>query len=300
MKLRQPPLHGLGGGGLVGAGLLGDLENDAGGAVYLGGGVGVLRLQRDVRHLAEAHRAAGGQGEEHIGHVLYGLKLGVGADGEGLGAVFHAAAGVEQILPRQELGDLGGGEPQAGGPGGVQLHGDLLGYAAVDRHLGHPVDALQGRGHGVLRQGLELRQVIPRQGHYGRGHQLAEVQVHNDGVHGVLRQAQPVELLPQLGGGNVQIRAVHVGDLELAHAVGRGGGNLVHAGDRHDGGLQGPGHQLLNVAGVGPVVVADHHGHRGLHLRHQGHLQLRGEHQAEDGDHDHRQKRGHLVLNAEF
>ena len=300
LQLCQASLHGLGGGGLIGAGLLGDLENDAGGAVHLGGGVGELRLQRYVRHLAEAHRAAGGQGQKHIRHVLHRLELGVGADSQGLGPVLHAAAGIEQVLGRQELGDLGCGQPQAGGPCGVQLHGDLLRHTAVDGHLGHAVNALQSRGHRILRQGLQLCQVAAGQGHHGRGHQLAEVQVHDDGIYGVFRQAQPVKLFPQLGGGDVKVRALHIGDLELAHAVGGGGGHLVHAGDRHDGGLQRPGDELLDIAGVGAVVIADHHGHGGLHLRHQGHLQLSGEDQAENRNHDNGQKRCHLVLDAEF
>ena len=294
----QPLHHLLGDVDLVGGGLLGDLEHHAGGLAGLCHGVHVLVLQGDVGYFAQTHRAAGGEGEDHVPHVVHRLELGVGGDGQLLGPVFQAPAGVDEVLTRQELGHVGGAQAIARRPGGVQLHGDLLLHAAVHRHLGHAVDALQGGDHQVLRQGLELAQVLAHQGDHGRGHQGAEVHVDDDRVHGVLREAHHVELLPELRGGDVQVRAVHVSNLNLAHAVGGGGGNRVHAGDGHDGSLQGPGDQLLNVAGAGPGVVAGHHGHGHLHLRHQGHLELRGEHQAEDADQDAGQDGRHLVLDA--
>ena len=175
MQLCQPPLHGLGGGGLVGAGLFGDLEDDAGASAHFGRGVGGFRLQNDVRYFAQAHCAAGGQREQHVCHILYRLEFGVGTDGERLRAVFHVASGVQQVLTCQKLGDLGGGQAQTGGAGGVQFHGNLLGHAAVDTDLRHAVDPLQRRSHGILRQRLEFCQIIAGQGHNGRRHQFAEV-----------------------------------------------------------------------------------------------------------------------------
>ena len=72
----------------------------------------------------------------------------------------HIAAGIQQVLARQELGDIAVGKPQTGGAGGVDLHGDLLGHTAVDLHLGHAVNALQSGRDGILRQRLQLCQII--------------------------------------------------------------------------------------------------------------------------------------------
>ena len=291
--------HRLGGGRLVGPGPLGHLEHHAGRAVGLGHRVRIGVLQGHVGHLGQAHRPAGGQGEEHIGHVLHRLELGVGGDGQGLAAVVQLAAGVEQVLGGQHLGDIGVAQAIAGGPGRVHLHGDLLAHAAGDGHLGHAVHPLQGGDDSILGQGLDADQVVPHQGDDGRGEQVADVDVDDDRLGHPVRQGEHIELLPQLGGGDVQVGAVGVGDLELAEPVRGGGLDLLHPGHRHDRRLQGPADQLLHVLGAGPVVIAHHHGGGGLHVGEQGHLEPGGEHHPEDGDHDDRHQGGHLVLDAE-
>ena len=212
--------HCLRGGHLVGAGLLGDLEQHAAGGVHIRDGVGVRGLQCHVCHLAQADRTAGGQRDQHIGHVLHRLELSVGTDRQLLGAAFQIAAGIEQVLRRQDLRDIAVGKAQLRGPGGIQLYGDLLVYAAVNIHGGHAVDPLQRRHHHVVRHRLQIRQVLAHQSDHGGRHHVADVDVDNNGVHGAVRQGEHVELLPQLGGGDVHVRAVHIGDLHLADAVG--------------------------------------------------------------------------------
>ena len=61
------------------------------------------------------------------------------------------------------------------------------------------------------------------------------VDIHDDGVRGPVRQRQLVKLLPQLGGCNVQVRSICIGDLELADPLRGGGAHLFHAGYRHNG-----------------------------------------------------------------
>ena len=58
--------------------------------------------------------------------------------------------------------------------------------------------------------------------------------------------------------------------------------------------------QFLHIAGAGAVIVADHHGGRVFHVGQQRHLELSGKDQAEDGDHDDGQQRGHLMLDTKF
>ena len=280
--------------------MLGHLKEYAGRAIYLGDGVRIGSLQRHVRHLGQADGTAGGQGQEHIGHVVHRLELGVGGDRQGLGAVLHVAAGVEQIFRSQEITDIGIGQAVARRPGGGELYGDLLAHAAKDVHGGHTSDALQGRPHGVLRQSLQLRQVVAHQGHHGGGHHIADVQVDDDRVGAAVRQGEGVELLPQLGGGDIHVGAVHIEDLHGGDAVGGAGLDLIHAGDRHDGRFQGAGNQLLHVAGAGAVVVAIDIGRRVGHIGQQGHLELGGKDHAEDQDQDDRQKGSHLMLDAKF
>ena len=292
--------HSVGGGHLVGPGLLGHLEHHAGRAVGLGHRVRLLRLQPYVGHLRQADGPPGGQGEDHAGHILHRLKLGVGGDGEGLGAVLEVAAGVEKVFRRQHLGDVGVGQPQTGGPGGVHLHRHLLGDAAGDGYLGHPVDALQGGGHRILGQRLDRDQVVPLEGNQSGGHQVADVDVDDNGVGGPVRQGDAVKLLPQLGGGDVQIGPLHIGDLDLGHAVGRGGLHSLHPGHRHNGRLQRPGDQLLHIGGSGPVIVAHDQSGGGLHVWQKGKLELGGKDHAENGDHNDRHQGGHLVLDTEF
>ena len=143
----------------------------------------------------------------------------------------HVAAGVEQIFRSQEITDIGIGQAVACRPGGVELYGDLLAHAAVDVHGGHAPNALQGRPHGVFRQVLQLRQVVAHQGHHGRGHHIADVQVDDDRIRAAVRQGEGVELLSQFGGGGIHVGAVHVEDLHRGDAVGGAGLDLVHAGD---------------------------------------------------------------------
>ena len=209
-------------------------------------------------------------------------------------------AGIEQVLRHQELGDVVLGKAVAAGAGGVHLHGDLLGNAAADGDLGDAVDTLQGGGHGLLREVLQLAEILTDEGHHGGGHQVGEVHIHDDGVQRALRQGQRVKLFPQLHGRHIQVRAIGVGDLELADAVGGGRADALHAGNRHHRRLQGAGQKLLHVAGGGAVIIAVHNSHRRLHVRQKGHLELGGEHRAEHGDHDDRQNGGHLMLDTEF
>ena len=133
---------------------------------------------------------------------------------------------------------------------------------------------------------------------HGGGHHLAHVHVDDDGIGGVIRQGDHVELLPQLGGRDVGVRAVHIGDHDDADVFGGGGLDLIHAGDGHDGRLQRICHQFLDVAGVGAHVGGHDHGHGHLHVGHQRHLELGAEQDAENDDHDGGQQRGHLMLDT--
>ncbi len=56
----------------------------------------------------------------------------------------HIAAGIEQVFCCQELGDVAVGKAEAGCSGGVNLHLDLLAYAAADCDGGYAVNPLQG------------------------------------------------------------------------------------------------------------------------------------------------------------
>ena len=292
--------HRVGGRHLVGPGLLGHLKHHTGDAVGFGHSLRVAGFQHHIGHLRQADGAPGLERNNHIGHVLHRLELGVGGDGEGLGAVSQVAAGEQEVFGGENLGDVGVGQPEAGGPGGVHLHGDLLLHAAGDGHLGHAVDALQGGGHRVLGQGLDRGQILSLEGDHGRGHQVADVDVDDNGVHGPIGEGQPVKLLPQLGGGDIQVGALHIGDLELAHPIGGSGLHPLHPGHRHNGRLQGAGDQLLHVGGAGAVVVAHHQGGGGLHVGQEGQLEPGGKDHAEDGDHNHRHQSGNLVPDTEF
>ena len=211
--------HRVGGGYLVGPRLLGHLEHHAGGAVGFGDGFRVLSLQCNAGHLRQPDAPPGLEGKDQVRHVLHCLKLRVGGNRKGLGAIAHITAGEEQVFRREHLGDVGVGKPESSCPGGVHLHGDLLFHTAGDGHLSHTVDALQGRGYRVLGQGLDGGQILPHEGHHSGGHQVADVDIDDNGVHGPVRKGQPVKLFPQFGGGDVQVGAVHIGNLKLTGPV---------------------------------------------------------------------------------
>ena len=297
-QLLHPRRHGFGRLGFVGAGLLGNLQQDALFAVHLRNGVLFRGLQLHFRHIAQPQSSAGGQRDEHIRHVLHAAELGVRTDRQSLGAVLQVTAGIEQILRHQELGDIRIGQAETGCAGRVDLHRDLLRHAAADGNGGHAVDTLQRRRDHVLCQFLQLGQVIAHQRHHCRRQQVADVHIHDNGINGALRQAQRAELFPQLGRRDVQVRPFGVGDLDLTHTVGGRGGHAFHTGDGHDGRLQRASHQLFHIAGGRAVVVAHNDCHGRFHIRQQRHLQLRGEYHAEHRDHDNGQNGRYPVFDT--
>ena len=103
LQLRQTRLDCVGNGHLVGAGLLGDLEQDAVCAVHGGNGIRVRGLQSYGGHFRETYGPAGGQGQDHVGYVVHRLKLGVGTHRQSFGTILHVAAGVDEIFRSQEL-----------------------------------------------------------------------------------------------------------------------------------------------------------------------------------------------------
>ena len=257
-------------------------------------------IQPHVGNLRQADGSAGGEGDQGVGHVLHGLELGVCGNGQLFRAVLKVSAGVQQVLSGQELRDIGIRQTKARGFCLVDFHGNLTFQAAADGHLGHAVNPLQSGGDHILRRGLQLRQILSRQGDHGGGHQLADIDVDDHGIRGIVRQGDAVELLSELGGGNVQIRSVHIGDLNGADILGRGGFDFVHAGNRHDGGFQRGGYQLFNIGGRCARVGGHHHSHGHFHIGHQRHLQPGAEHDAEDYHHDDRQKGGDFMLNTDL
>ena len=300
LQLRHPLRHGLSRAGLVGTGLLGDLQNDAGRAVHLGNVIGSNGFHCNICHLAEANQTAGGERNEHVSHIFQALELGVGGDGQGLGAVLHITAGQQQVFCHEDLGDIFLGKAVGAGPGGIHLHGDLLGNTAADRDLRNTVDTLQRGGNGLLGHILQLAQVITDEGDHGRGHQIAEVHIHDHGIDGAIGKGESVKLLPQLHGSHIQIRTVGIGDLQLADAVGGTGTDRIHARDGHDGSFQGTGQKILHVAGGSAVIIRVHHGHGRFQIRKQSHLQLGGKHRAEDGDHDDRKDGCNFMADTKF
>ena len=219
-ELRHGLDHRLGGLDLVRARALADLQNDARCAVHRGDGVAVGGLIGNGRDLAEAHRAAALERDIDIRHRLDRGELRVGGDGELLAAVVDLTGGVEQVFRLQDLGDVGGGEAVARRALRVERDADAPLDAAGDGDGRHAVDALEGRGDHILRLLLERGEVVAEKADDGARQQLGDIDVENDGGAAALGQAERVELLAQLGRGDVDIGALDIHDLNARDAVG--------------------------------------------------------------------------------
>ena len=292
--------HRVGGLDLVRARALADLQDNAGRAVHRGDGFAVGGFEGDVRDLAEAHRAAGLEGDNDVRHLLDRGELRVGRDRELLTAVIDLAGGIEQVLRLKDLRDVGGGKAVACGALGVQLDRDLTLHAAGDGDGRHAVDAFERGGDHVLRRLLEGGEIVAEQADDGAWHKLGNVDVQNHGRAAAVGQAERVELLAQLGRRDVHVGVLDVHDLNGRDAVRARRGDGVHARHRHDGGLERARDELLDVLGARAVVVAVDVGCGVFDVRQQRHLELRGVDHAEHGDHNDREERRDLVPDTEF
>ena len=278
--------NGLSRGVFIGTGLLGDLQNDAVFAVHLGDCVRFHGFQIDIGHFAQTDCTAGGQGDDHVGNIVNALEFGVRTDGQGPVAVVQVAAGEQQVLCSHVLDDVAVGKTISCRAGGIHIHGDLLCDAAADRDGSDAVDALQCGNDHIFRQSLGLSQIVTDQCYHGCWQQITEIHVDDDGVYGAVRQGQKFKFFAQLGCGDIQIRALGIGDLDLADTVRGGGGDAFHAGNRQNSCFQRAGDHVLHITGGGAVIVAHDNRHGSFHIGKQGHLQAGGKHHAEHRDHD--------------
>ena len=237
-------------------------------------------------------RVDGGQG---VVDLLVGLSAGPGQLAFAVGELGLAVVQLPLHLRQLRVHVLQDGAVEHVDAALLDHHVHALVDQAGGVGRGHAVQGFKGGDQLVLHivgQGEDVH-VVPGDGE-DRHRQHVRVQ-----LHGHRRANGVVPLAPQLvqsGGeldqGGVHVRAVVELHDHHGHVVPGGGGDLLHVGERGDGGLHGPGHIRLHLLRRRAHIGGVHHHIGQVHAGQQvgGHLREGdvAQHDHEYDAHDHR------------
>ncbi len=299
----QLALHLAAGDGRVGARTLGDDEEHALLALDAGRIARFFDRVTDQGHVPEVDRPArGGDADDDRADVLQVPEFAQSPHQEIAVALDDVARRLVDVFHPEGHEDRVQGQFLRLQGGLVHVHQDLAHVRGVDRRGGHAVETFEPGRHFVLDELLELEKgPLGRDAVKDDGH-LPQVELHNQGVRGFRGQDLLIEpdLVADILGGEVQIRAPFKFDADGRHALQAQRPDLLHSVDGAHDLLQGLGQSVLHVLGGGAGIGGDD-GYCGiLDIGEEIEAQL-GERQRADDDQDHGHHRGRdATLDREF
>ena len=208
---------------------------------------------------------------DDVANVLEALELTLAADQEGGVALVDLAKGCVLVLVAQRVDDVGHREVERRDLLFRQLDVDLPADAAVDRHGGDAVDALEARRDLVLRDLAERDGVVVALDADLRDRQLVRVELEDRWRISILREtaAHAINAGPHFVGRLRQVRAPLEVQLHPAVAFGRFRRDPHDAGHGADCLLERPGDQLLDLERADARVTGADVQRRLLELGHE-------------------------------
>ncbi len=193
--------------------------------------------------------------QDRLHDVFEVLELVVGAHQIARLFLVEAAARLIDVLAQQLLVDVLDGQPEQRELAFVHPNLDLLLIAAVDLDRGHPLGRLEVLLQDLFGDVAELEEIGAAGEVEAHDRVVRRVEPQQQRLGRLARQAQHVELLPHVEGGEVHLASPGELQRHLRQSGPRHRGQALDSGDGADDLFDRPRQQHFDLAGCGAVEL---------------------------------------------